>query len=237
MTMTTLQHSVVSEPVRKPIVADAGTDSHGHGARAFLIYLATREIQLSSRVAGWLRTTGQRLANEGRNDLADDCVRLAAATWDLREQLIGITHRLVARRNRLVGHQRINAMQLLELPLSAGMTELIELNHACVADADPGVELEILACVEELLADTVPLALELAGFSHGDLGEAAEFYAGRSARAASLRALTDLLIAEVPARREPMRELRGRAIDAFTKITRESAELGRCLDGQPSTMS
>ncbi|WP_181197472.1 hypothetical protein [Enhygromyxa salina] len=211
-------------------------DSRAQAARAFLIQLVAREIQLSARVAGWLRTTGQHVTALGMSELADECVRLAAETWELREQLVGLVHRLVARRNRGLGRRRINVVLLLEQPLSDAMVEFVDLNEVAITSATPWAELAALSAVERMLAGAVPIAIDIAGIdddfphSHGDLVEAAQLYEQRSLRARALYEAISTIRAANPKHREITREITDRAIDIFTKITSESAELGRQLD-------
>lgn len=214
-------------------------------ARAFLIHLVSREIQLSGQVAGWLRATGQRLADPQLTEhpqiaadqlagLAADCGRLATQTWELREQLIALAHRLVARRNRGLGHRRINVMQLLEQPPSTGMRAFIELNEDIVGNAAPGVELAVVGAIEQLLVGVVPLAIEIAGFddaANDDLVEVSEVYAARFARVEALRQLSAELVAAVPECGAALRDASERAIASYTQILRESAEAGHALAG------
>lgn len=203
-------------------------------ARAFLIHLVSREIQLGGQVAGWLRSTAQRLAEQQLTGLSADCVRLATETWELREQLIVLAHRLVARRNRGLSHRRINVMQLLEQPPSAGMRAFIQLNQDIVANAAPGVELAVAGAVEQLLVGVVPLAIDLAGFddpANDDLAEVAEVYAARFARVDALRQLTAALVASTPECGQALRDASDRAIDSYTQIIRESAELAPAMAG------
>lgn len=219
-------------------------------ARAFLIHLVSREIQLSGQVAGWLRATGQRLADPQLTEhpqlaadqlaadqlagLGADCGRLATQTWELREQLIALAHRLVARRNRGLGHRRINVMQLLEQPPSTGMRAFIELNEDIVGNAAPGVELAVVGAIEQLLVGVVPLAIDIAGFddaANDDLVEVSEVYAARFARVEALRQLSAELVAAVPECGAALRDASERAIASYTQILRESAEAGHALAG------
>jgi hypothetical protein len=203
-------------------------------ARGFLIHLISREIQLSGYAASWLRATSQRLADQHFAELSADCVLLATQTWELREQLIALAHRLVARRNRGLSHRRINVMQLLEEPPSAGMRAFIEFNQDIIENAAPGVELAVVSAIEQLLVGVVPLAIDLAGFddaANDDLAEVAEVYAARFARVEALRQLTAALLAAVPECREALRDASDRAIDSYTQIIRESAEAGLALAG------
>jgi hypothetical protein len=220
---TTAPGSVAASAVRGSVTSKARL------ARAFLIHLVSREIQLSGQVAGWLRATAQRLPDQQFAALSADCVRLATETWELREQLIVLAHRLVARRNRGLSHRRINVVQLLEQPPSAGMRAFIELNQDIVGNAAPGVELAVVSAIEQLLVGVVPLAIDIAGFddaANDDLAEVAECYADRFARAEALRHLTAALLAAAPECGEALRDASDRAIDSYTRIIRESAELG-----------
>jgi hypothetical protein len=214
--------------------------SKGRLAREFLIYLVSREIQLSGEVAGWLRTTSQRLAGEGHAELAADCGRLSMGTWELREQLIALAYRLVARRNRGLSHRRINVGQLLELPPTAGMLAFIELNQQIMNDATPGLEIAVVSAVEQLLVGVVPLAIDVAGFdddaASDDLVEVASTYEARFARAEALRQLTAAIAAVAPECAQALRDANDRAIDCFTRIIRESAEAAHG-DSWPLTAS
>jgi hypothetical protein len=207
-------------------------------AREFLIHLVSREIQLSGQVAGWLRVTARRLADQQLVEHSADCVQLAAGTWELREQLVALAHRLVARRNRGLSHRRINVMQLLEQAHSPGMHAFIEFNQQLVADAAPGVELAVVSAIEQLLVGIVPLAIDIGGFdddvANNDLAEVGAFYEARFARAEALRRLTATLIS-----RAERDDATRRAIDFYTQILRESAELssrGDHLDGRRGSM-
>jgi hypothetical protein len=214
-------------------------------ARAFLIQLVHREIQLSGQVAGWLRATAERLADQQLAGLSADCVRLATETWELREQLIALAHRLVARRNRGLSHRRVNVMQLLEQPPSAGMRAFIEFNQDIVGNAAPGVEIAVVGAVEQLLVGVVPLAIDIAGFDDAatdDLAEVADVYAARFARVDALRQLTAALLAAVPECGEALRDASDRAIEIYNQIIRENAELahagsGGIGPGSPGSMS
>jgi hypothetical protein len=214
--------------------------SKGRLAREFLIYLVSREIQLSARVAVWLRSTSQRLADEGLSELAADCGRLSIGTSELREQLVALAHRLVARRNRGLSHRRINVVQLLEQPASPGMLAFIELNQQLVRDAAPGLEIAVVSAVEQLLVGVVPLAIDVAGFDHDaandDLVEVATTYEARFARAETLRRLTAAIAAAAPERGQALRDANDRAIECFTQIIRESAEAIHDLDGRRGSM-
>jgi hypothetical protein len=231
---TTAPGSVAASAVRGSVTSKARL------ARAFLIHLVSREIQLSGHVAGWLRATAQRLPDQPDQPdqpfmgLSADCVRLATETWELREQLIALAHRLVARRNRGLSHRRINVMQLLEQPPSAGMRSFIELNQDIVGNAAPGVELAVVSAIEQLLAGVVPLAIDLAGFDDAasdDLAEVADVYAARFARVEALRQLTAALLAAAPELGQALRDASDRAVDSYTEIIRESAELAHHLAG------
>lgn len=209
-------------------------------ARKFLIHLISREVQLSEHAAKWLRTTGQRLADQQFVDLSADCGRLATQTWELREQLLALAHRLIARHNRGLSHGRINVMQLLEEPPSAGMQAFIELNRDIVDNAAPGVELAVMSAIEQLLVGVVPLAIDIGGFddaANEDLVEVAEVYAARFARVEALRQLTAALVAVAPQCREALRDASDRAIDSYTPIIRESAELGYALAGAGNALA
>jgi hypothetical protein len=211
------------------LAAPRGT-SKARFAREFLIYLVSREIQLSGQVAGWLRVTARRLADQQLVEHSADCVQLAAGTWELREQLVALAHRLVARRNRGLGHRRINVMQLLEQPSSTGMLGFIEFNQQLISNAAPAVELAVVSAVEQLLVGVVPLAIDLAGFddaANDDLVEVATCYEARFARAEALRRLTAAVVATSPA--ADLRETTDRAIECYTQILRESAEFAECL--------
>jgi hypothetical protein len=229
---TTAPGSVAASAVRGSVTSKARL------ARAFLIHLVSREIQLSGQVAGWLRATAQRLPDQQFAALSADCVRLATETWELREQLIVLAHRLVARRNRGLSHGRTNVMQLLEQPPSAGMRAFIEFNEDIVGNAAPGVELAVVSAIEQLLAGVVPLAIDLAGFDDAasdDLAEVAEVYAARFARVEALRQLTAALLAAAP-ESDPqlgvaLRDAGDRAVESYTEIIRESAELAYDLAG------
>lgn len=231
---TTASGSVAISTARGSVPSKAGL------ARAFLIHLVSREIQLSGQVAGWLRTTAQRLADQQLAGLSADCVRLASDSWQLREQLIALAHRLVARRNRGLSHRRINVMQLLEQPPSAGMRAFIAFNQDIVDNAAPGVELAVVGAIEQLLVGVVPLAIDIAGFedaANDDLTEVADVYTGRFARVEALRQLIGALLAAVPECGEALREASDRAIEAYTPIIRESAELGHTLAGPGHTLA
>lgn len=209
-----------------------GKDSDKAGlARAFLLHLVSREIQLSGHLAGWLRSTAQGLTQRQLTELSADCVRLAAETWELREQLLAVAHRLAARRNRGVPTaRRVNVMQLLEQPHSAAMLAFIELNQQIVASATPGVELAVVTAVEQLLSGVVPLAIDVAGFDGeiaADLAEVGEAYEARFARADALRRLTAAFAAAAPECKQALREAGDSAIAHYTEIIRESAELSR----------
>jgi hypothetical protein len=198
-------------------------------AREFLIHLVSREIQLSGQVAGWLRVTARRLADQQHVELSGDCLELAAGTWELREQLVALAHRLVARRNRGLSHRRINVMQLLEQPHSSGMLAFIEFNQQIVGDAAPGVELAVVSAVEQLLVGIVPLAIDIAGFedetANDDLVEVAACYEARFARAETLRRLTAAVAEHVAKPGDALRDASDRAIACYTEILRESAQL------------
>lgn len=234
-------HTTASTPSSSVAVSAAPSpgslSSKARLARAFLIHLVSREIQLSGQVAGWLRATAQRLADQqltGGEPFAADCVRLATETWELREQLIALAHRLVARRNRGLSHRRINVMQLLEQRPSAAMRAFIDFNQDIVGNAAPGVELAVVGAIEQLLVGVVPLAIDLAGFddaANDDLAEVAEVYAARFARVEALRQLTAALLAAAPERGDALREAGDRAIDSYTQIIRESAVLAQTLAG------
>jgi hypothetical protein len=215
--------------------------SKGRLAREFLINLVSREIQLSGQVAAWLRSSSQRLAAEGHAELAADCGRLSIGTWEQREQLVALAHRLVARRNRGLSHRRINVVQLLEQPATAGMLAFIELNQQLANDAAPGLEIAVVSAVEQLLVGVVPLAIDVAGFdddaANDDLVEVATTFEARFARAEALRRLTAALAAAAPDRAQALRDANDRAIDCFTQIIRESAEAVDGLDGRRGSMS
>jgi hypothetical protein len=206
-------------------------------AREFLIHLVSREIQLSGQVAGWLRVTARRLGDQQLVEHSADCVQLAAGTWELREQLLALAHRLVARRNRGLGQRRLNVMQLLEQPSSTGMLAFIDFNQQIVRNAAPGVELAVVSTVEQLLVGVVPLAIDLAGFdddaANDDLVEVATCYEDRFSRAEALRRLTAAVVAT--AGEENLRETTDRAVEYYTQIMRECAEFAECwgdLDGR-----
>lgn len=238
--MSTLETTVVPEPISKGQTISKGPrgvetdEDRVQLARAFLIVLVSREIQLSSRVAGWLRTSAQRLSHANQSELAAQCLCMTAETWQLREQLMALMLRLVARRNRS-GQRRVNAMQVLDQPPSPAMAAFIELTEQTAENGEPGVALEILATVEQLLADAMPLAIEIVGLDdHTDLSEAAELYRGRAQRADKLRGLVRDLARLSPERRDQLQDIRARALDSFNQIARESASLGERLDADPS---
>jgi hypothetical protein len=222
----------------------ATVEGKARSARAFLIHLVSREIQLSSHVAGWLRAAARGLTERNMTELSADCVRLAAETWELREQLVALAHRLVARRNRGLSQRRINVMSLLDQPASPAMLAFIDSNDKLVAHGPAGVVLAVVSSVEQLLSGVVPLAIDLGGIAGGgmgnddatDLAEVAEIYEARFARAEALRRLTAELATVAPECGAALRDAGDSAIEHYTQIIRESAELGEHLDGRRGSM-
>lgn len=205
------------------------TADEAMSARAFLIQLLSREVQLSQRRASWLRSVGSKLADMGLAEPSAECVRLAADTWQQREQLVASLHHVVARWNRGI-RRRVEPLDLAEQPPSEVMRAFVALNERALASATPWVELGALAAVEHLLSSAVPLALQLAGCdAHADLVEAAELFVARAARASALSELVAALEADAPTRREAFTTIAAEAVDSFTKINSESAEFGRQL--------
>ncbi len=205
-------------------------ETKARAARAFLIHLVSREIQRSENLAGWLRSTAQHLTERSMTELATDCVRLAGETWRLREQLLALAHRLVARRNRGQTNRRINVMSLLEQPASPAMLDFIGFNEALVGSGPPGAVLAVVSAVEQLLSGVIPLAIDIAGLADDeadDLAEVAQAYEARFARAEALRRLTAALVAADPENGRAVREAGDSAIEHYTEIIRESAELSR----------
>jgi hypothetical protein len=210
----------------------AGRDST-RAARGFLIQLVACEAQLAEYNAVWLREAGRQFEPA----LAQVCERLACETEALREQLIELEQRLVARWNWLERGQ-VDAGALLRQPMSKVVAELVELHEAHVHGPTPWAELAALRPIEQMLAAMVPLSIDLAGFAHGresdcdELQEAARLFGARELRARELTGLLDTLTAADPQRATLVREAEEQAIAAFTKVLSECARLGRELDGQ-----
>jgi hypothetical protein len=213
-------------------------DGAADRARALLICTITKELRLGTYVAGWLRALARRVADD-MPELSAECVRLAVESAQLREELVALAYRLVARRNRGLGQRRVNVMSLLELPPSGATRSFIEVNEATVRSDAPWTVLAVIARVEELQAFALPLSVELSTTEgderHDDLVEAAAHYQARQPRAQTLRRLLDALVAEDPTRAELLREAGERGAEIFNTITRETAErseqLGDWHDG------
>lgn len=239
---------LASSPGRVPVPPGRETlEGKARLARAFLMHLISREIQLGGHVSVWLRSTAQALAERSMAEVSADCLRLAAETWELREQLVALAHRLVARRNRGLsdrglGHRRINVLSLLEQPPSPAMLAFIEFNQALLQSGPPGAVVAVVSAVEQLLTGVVPLAIDIAGFAAvaditgddigddedaSDLAEVAEAYDARFVRAEALRRLTTTLTVTAAESGDAMRDAGDSAIAHYTQIIRESAELSR----------
>ena len=222
-----MSHAESSSPSTNAVASStdsvaARTSTKAHPARAFVIQLVACEIQLGPRRAGWLRAAAHDVSAKGTPELAAECVRLAAESWQQREQLVALPHRLVARWHG----QSIDASELVQRPESAAMRAFIELHERAATSATPSSVLAALATVERLVASVVPFALEFTDSEdHDDLCDVVEFYRGRRARATDLGELVATLEANAPA----LAELAANAVDSFTNLNRESAELGRQL--------
>lgn len=210
----------------------AGRDST-RAARGFLIQLVACEAQLAEYNAVWLREAGRQIEPA----LAQVCERLACETEALREQLIELEQRLVARWNWVERAHQIDVDALLRQPMTKVVAELVELHEAHVHGPTPWAELAALRPIEQMLAAMVPLSIDLAGFTHAresdcdELQEAARLFGARELRARELTGLLDTLIAADPQRATLVREAEEQAIAAFTKVLSECARQGRELDG------
>jgi hypothetical protein len=206
-------------------------------ARGFLIRLVACEAQLAECNAVWLREVGRRLDRDWM--MAETCDRLARETEALREQLIVLAQRLVARWNWLERRRQVDASELLREPISRAVAELVELHEGHVSGPTPWAELAALRPIEQMLAGMVPLAIDLAGFGfeHGcaselenaELTDAARLFGAREQRASELTTLLDTLTAVDSRRSAIVKVAEEQAIAAFTKVLAECAHLGHQL--------
>jgi hypothetical protein len=204
---------------RSRTVKAAGREA---AARGFLIQLVAREIQTSEHVAGWLTT----IAETADPRVAQACTQLAAQTWTLREQLIELEHRLVARWNQIPGRRPISAHALASQGPSPAMRELIAFHTALVSGPKPWLELAALRPLEQMLAGAVPLALDVAGIDDVEFTDAAQLFAAREQRASTL----DSLLVHFADFADELAEVEEQAVAAFSQLLAECAAIGRELD-------
>lgn len=208
-------------------------------ARGFLIHLVACEAQLAERNAGWLREVGRQLEAD-MPDMSQACDQLACETEALREQLVVLAHRLVARWNWLERQNRLDVATLLEQPMSRAVAELVALHEANVSGETPWVELAAQRPIEQMLAAMVPLAIDLAGFGagfmsgaselqHDELADAARLFGAREQRARKLSTLLTNLTAADPDRSALTLVAEEQAVVAFTKVLAECAQIGNTL--------
>jgi hypothetical protein len=196
-------------------------------ARGFLIQLVAREVPLLERGASWLRAVGRSLDPAGS---AAVCDRLAGESLDLREQLIVLTHHLVARWNRTEGRRRLDVAALLDQPITGAAAELVELGERHAAGPTPWIELAIVRPIEEMLAGMVPLAIDVAAVDDSDLAAAAQLFGAREQRARDLASVLATITAADPRRSAIVAEVEEQAIARFTKLLTECAKIGPELD-------
>ena len=194
---------------------DETASTRAAAARGFLIQLVAREIQIADRCAVWLRG-----AAEGE--------RLVEGTRALRSELVVLLHRLVARRNRLNPQRRLDVIAILAQPLSPVMDELFELHES----ATSWLGLACLRPIEQMLATTIPLSIDITRADDSDLREAAQLFAARQRRADELASLLAEIVAADRDRAALVHAAEDQAIACFAKILSECSEIGQDLDNQ-----
>jgi hypothetical protein len=216
-----------------PRFAPKRDDGVRTAARGFLIQLVAREVQLVGHSPAWLRAAGRALASAGVGEQV--CEQLATEAVTLREELHVLAHRLVARWNwssrrrpelsSRPGHRaEIDIAALLAQPSSPAVAELIALHERNVNGPTPWLELAALRPIEQMLAATVPLAIDVARLDDAELTDAALLFEGREQRARELATLLSRLIAADPRRATSIAIVEEQAVAAFTNVLAECAK-------------
>ena len=199
-------------------------------ARGFLLWLVTRQVQLGERAGSWLRTAGQHVAALGMVELSANLIQWAERNRANQDELIVGVHRMVARWNRTRDRQ-LDANGLLAEPLSAPMLEFVEFNERTVTGATPWAVLAILGPVEEVLANAVPLSIDIARVDDTDLLEVSRAFEARARFGRELRDRLERVLHEHPGKREHIESTRDRAVEIFSQLlnecTRRGGELAR----------
>jgi hypothetical protein len=200
--------------------------------RGFLIHLVAREVQLVERGAAWLRAVA--LQSEV-SEVSEVCERLAAHNDTLREELITLVHRLVARWNWIERHRRLDAVELMAQPMTSAVAALVDLHETNVHGSTPWVELAAVRASEQMLASVVPLAIDIAGIAkpelaHAELLDASRLFGAREQRAGELTTVLADLVAADPQRSALVEIAEERAIAAFNQVLAECAKIGPELD-------